>query len=138
MQQHWLNFTGFGVDDFASEEGRAMSIFCWLEKTFKVDDANIMLPNIHIISRMINGKYNALKGMIQRLSIERDKVKFINRKQESMASSSNIITQSYHFSTQGTTMPCWYNESARRCFLMGDSGIFWFRYALTATATCSH
>ena len=32
LQQHWLNFTGFGVDDFASEEGRTMSVFCWLEK----------------------------------------------------------------------------------------------------------
>jgi hypothetical protein len=61
LQQHWLNFTGLGVDDFASEEGRAMSIFRWLEKTFKVDDASIMLPNIHIESGLINKKINALK-----------------------------------------------------------------------------
>ncbi len=81
-----------------------MSISCWSEKTFKVDDANIISPNIDIISRMISEKYNVLKGAIQGLSIEIDKVRFIKRKQDWMASSTNVITLLYHFSTQQTNI----------------------------------
>ncbi len=93
-----------------------------------MDDANIMLPNIHIISRLII-KFNALRVLIQGFSIERDEVRFITRKQESMASSTNIITPLYHFSTQRTTTRHWCNESAWRCFILDDIGNFQFIYS---------
>jgi hypothetical protein len=51
---HVQGFTGYGVDDFMSEEKRRLPIFDWFERTFKVDNAGVYFPNVDKLSQLMN------------------------------------------------------------------------------------
>ncbi len=73
---HLLGFTGFGVDDFQSDDKRKTSIFKWFEEKCLTDDANMFFPNVGGISRLMNDQYNELRKKFPQLSIERHMVTF--------------------------------------------------------------
>ncbi len=73
---HFLGFTGFGVDDFQSADNRVTSILKWFEQKRLTKDANIIFLNVEGISQLMNECYNDLRKKIPRLLIERHMVMF--------------------------------------------------------------
>jgi hypothetical protein len=51
---HSLDFTGFGVDDFMSDDKRVISIFKWFEENCQTDEASMFFPNVEGISWLMN------------------------------------------------------------------------------------
>ncbi len=76
VSNHFLGFTGFEVDDFQSADNRMTSVFKWIEQKRLTKDANMTFPNVEVISRLMNERYNDLRKKIPRLSIERHMVMF--------------------------------------------------------------
>ncbi len=58
---HFLGFTGFGVDDCQSADNRMTSVFKWFEQKRLTKDANMIFPNVEVISRLMNECYNDLR-----------------------------------------------------------------------------
>ncbi len=75
---HFLGFTGFGVDDFHSDDKRVSSILKFFEQKWLMDDPNMFFPNVGEISRLMNECYNDLRKKIPRLSIERHMATFLS------------------------------------------------------------
>jgi hypothetical protein len=73
---HFLGFPGFGVDDFQSANNRMTSVFKWFEQKQLMKDANMIFPNVEVISGLMNERYNDLRKKIPLLSIERHMVTF--------------------------------------------------------------
>ncbi len=119
---HILGFTGFGVDDFQSDDKRVTSIFKFLEQKCLTDDANMFFPNVGEISRLMNECYNELRKKVPRLSIERHMVTFQSKrcKQKITTCSTNIFTPLYHLSPLHKTMPLWVDKSVWKLFLECD------------------
>jgi hypothetical protein len=114
---HFLGFTGFGVDDFQSADNRMTSVFKWFEQKRLTKDANMIFPNVKVISRLMNECYNDLRKKIPRLSIERHMVTFqSSRSKHKIACSTNIFTPLYHLSPERKTMPLWVEKSVWSCF----------------------
>jgi hypothetical protein len=107
---HSLGFTGFGVDDFQSDDKRVTSIFKWFEENCLTDDANRFFPNVGGISQLMNEQYNELRKRFPQLSIERHMVMFESkRSKQKIPCSTNIFTPLYHLSQLHETMPLWRN-----------------------------
>jgi hypothetical protein len=73
---HFLCFTCFGVDDFQSADKRKTSIYKCFEQKQLTDDANMIFPNVDILTRLMNECYNDLRKKIPQLSIEIHMVTF--------------------------------------------------------------
>jgi hypothetical protein len=99
--QHALGYTGFGVDDFTSKEKTTTSIFDWIEEESEIDEPSIHFVNVETLSRVMNEKYNELKGKFRQLKIERHMVTFESiqaGKKTFPTLATNIFTPMYHFS----------------------------------------
>ncbi len=120
---HFLGFTGFGVDDFQSADKRKTSIFKWFEQKRLTDDANMIFPNVDVITQLMNERYNELrKRFILHLSIKRHMVTFQStRIKQKITCSTNIFTPLYHLSPLHKTMPLWVNKSVWKLILGSDS-----------------
>ncbi len=118
---HLLGFTGFGVDDFMSDDKRVTSIFKWFEQKRLTDDANMFFPNVEGISRLMNDQYNELRNKFPQLSIERHMVKIESkRSKQKITCSTNIFTPLYHLSRLHKTIPLWFDKSVWKLFLGSD------------------
>jgi hypothetical protein len=80
---HNLGFTGYGVDDFMSNEKRGISIFDWFDRIFKVDNSDEYFPNVETLSQLMNDQYNELRRKIPELTSERHQ--FISVKNKTRA-----------------------------------------------------
>jgi hypothetical protein len=118
---HFLGFTGFGVDNFQSTDNRMTSVFKWFEQKRLTKDANMIFPNVEVISRLMNERYNDLRKKIPRLSIERHMVMFqSSRSKQKIACPTNIFTPLYHLSPEHKTMPLWVDKSVWKLILESD------------------
>jgi hypothetical protein len=116
-----LGFTGFGVDDFQSDDKRKTSIFKWFEQKCLTDDANMFFPNVGGLSQMMNEQYNELRKKFPQLSIERHMVKIESkRRKQVITCSTNIFTPLYHLSPLHKAMPLWFDKSVWKLFLESD------------------
>jgi hypothetical protein len=118
---HFLGFTGFGVDDFQSADNRMTSVIKWFEQKWLTKDASMIFSNVEVISWLMNECYNDLRKKIPWLSIERQMVMFQSSKSnQEIACSTNIFTPLYHLSPEHKTMPLWVDKSVRKLFLEND------------------
>jgi hypothetical protein len=118
---HSLGFTGFGVDDFMSDDKRVTSIFKWFEENCQTDEASMFFPNVEGMSRLMNEQYNELRKKFPQLSIERHMVMFESkRSKQKITCSTNIYTPLYHLSPLHKTMPLWFDKSVWKLFLGSD------------------
>ena len=93
------------------------SVFKWFEQKRIAKDANMYFPNVEVISRLMNERYNDLRKKIPWLSIERHMVTFqSSRNKQKIACSTNIFTPLYHLSPEHKTMPLWVDKSVLKFF----------------------
>ncbi len=105
---HYLGFTGYGIDDFKKKEKRRLPIFNWFENTFKGKDSNVFFPNVDKLSCLMSERYNQLKGKFPSLTIERRQVLFQPKtKQDCLILSTNIYvgTKMHKFQLPVMDMP---------------------------------
>jgi hypothetical protein len=108
---------GYGIDDFMSKRKSRLPIFDWFENTFKWKDSNEYFPNVEILSRLMNERYNLLKEKFPSLTIERHQVLFQPKtEQKPFLLSTNILTPLYHFSDKKGLCHCGTRSFVGSCF----------------------
>jgi len=115
---HRLNHTGFGVDDFMTNDvGRKWLIINWMKNKFgRLQSFKNLSHNCEVISRHVYDKFNALKDYFRDIRIELKEVTY-NKK----TVNTNCYSPMCCVSEQGTTLPLWCDKDAWDYFLRNRS-----------------